>query len=55
MLKMRVYVKWGSKTPMEDIFVNGEVTGKTRAREKKLTCIMYFYYTFLKNRAMGKL
>lgn len=44
----------GPRLQWKMLFINGGVTGKTKAR-KKLTCIMYFYYTFLKNRAMGKL
>lgn len=44
MLEMKVFAKWGSKTPMEDIFfVNGEVTGKNKSKGVKVN----LYYVFL--------
>lgn len=46
---------WESKTPVEDAFHRWRSDGENKSKKKKLTCIMYFYYTFLKNRAMGKL
>ena len=44
----------GPRLQQKMFFIDRGVTGKTKVR-KKLTCIMYFYYTFLKNIAMGKL
>lgn len=55
MLEMRVYALWGPKTPLEGGFHQWRSDGGKQKQEKKLTCVTYFYYTFLKNIAMGKL
>lgn len=53
MVEMRVLLG-GVHDSGEDASQRGMCGKKTEVR-KKLPCIMYFYYTFLKNGAVGKL
>lgn len=55
MLEMRVYASWGVQDSSGKCFSSMEEWRGKQKQEEELTCIMYFYYTFLKNRAMGTL